>query len=137
MAARTPADDEQAASARSPLNDPHRQVFRREGDYWTIEYGGTIARIRDSVGLRHIAFLLRRAGETIPSTELIRVPSVPPPDAREVERARVTATRAIRAALHRLGDHHPLLREHFNATIRTGATCSYRPDPRLARRWEL
>ena len=123
-----------------------RQVFRREGEYWTIEYAGTVCRLRDSAGLRHLACLLRRAGERVASAELLAPRGGAEPDALEraeshdavdAERARVTATRAIRAALQRLGKHHPALLEHFKATIRTGAACAYEPDPRLSGRWEL
>jgi hypothetical protein len=35
-------------------------VFRLEGEYWTIAYNGVVCRLRDTVGLRSIAQLLRR-----------------------------------------------------------------------------
>lgn len=53
------------------------------------------------------------------------------------ERARVSVTRVIKAALARIGDHSPELKHHFSSTIRTGTYCSYNPDPRLPTRWEL
>jgi tetratricopeptide (TPR) repeat protein len=52
------------------------------------------------------------------------------------ERARVNVTRAVSEALRRIGRHHPTLGAHLRDTIRTGTTCSYRPDPRLPTRWE-
>jgi tetratricopeptide (TPR) repeat protein len=53
------------------------------------------------------------------------------------ERARLSVTRAIRAALARIGEQSPALGRHLEATIHTGAFCSYIPDPRVPIRWEL
>lgn len=53
------------------------------------------------------------------------------------ERARVSVTRVIKAALNRIADESPELKHHFASTIRTGTYCSYSPDPRLPVRWEL
>lgn len=44
------------------------------------------------------------------------------------ERARVNATRVIRAAIERIEQHHPALGDHLASTIRTGAFCSYDPS---------
>jgi tetratricopeptide (TPR) repeat protein len=33
-------------------------VFRCEGEYWTVSYDGTVARLKDAAGLRYIAQLL-------------------------------------------------------------------------------
>jgi len=53
------------------------------------------------------------------------------------ERARVSATRAIRAAMTRIARHNPALAEHLETTIHTGTYCAYRPESRAAIRWEL
>jgi tetratricopeptide (TPR) repeat protein len=53
------------------------------------------------------------------------------------ERARVSVTRAIRAALARIPEQSPALSEHLDRTIRTGTFCSYVPDPRAAVDWRL
>jgi hypothetical protein len=37
-------------------------VFRHEGDFWTLAYAGRVCRIRDAKGLRHVAFLIRHRG---------------------------------------------------------------------------
>ena len=34
-------------------------LFRREGDYWTVAFGGTVVRMRDAKGLGYLARLLR------------------------------------------------------------------------------
>jgi ActR/RegA family two-component response regulator len=53
------------------------------------------------------------------------------------ERARVSVTRAIRAAIARIREHSNALSEHLERTIRTGTFCSYRPDPHAPIDWQL
>jgi hypothetical protein len=48
-----------------PPAAPPVATLRREGDYWTLDHGGTIARLRHTKGLRYLAELLTR-----PDTEL-------------------------------------------------------------------
>jgi tetratricopeptide (TPR) repeat protein len=55
--------------------------------------------------------------------------------ASNTERARVSATRALRAAIDKISAVHPALGRHLQKTIRTGATCAYEPDPRLPVTW--
>lgn len=43
----------------------------REGDWWTFERGGCIARLKDSVGLRHLAVLLSRPGMEFAALDLV------------------------------------------------------------------
>jgi hypothetical protein len=52
------------------------------------------------------------------------------------ERARTSVFRAIRYAIDRLARIAPTLAEHLRHSIRTGSTCSYRPDPTAPIRWE-
>jgi hypothetical protein len=53
------------------------------------------------------------------------------------ERARVSVTRAIRAAVTRIREHSNALGEHLERTIQTGTFCSYRPDPHAPIDWQL
>jgi tetratricopeptide (TPR) repeat protein len=53
------------------------------------------------------------------------------------ERARVGVTRAIRYAMTRISDHHPVLGEHLNLSIRTGTYCGYLPDRRALAGWRF
>jgi hypothetical protein len=53
------------------------------------------------------------------------------------ERARVSVTRAIRAAIERIAEQEPGLGAHLDATVRTGTFCSYVPDPRAPIHWQL
>ena len=56
--------------------------------------------------------------------------------AAHAERARLNATRAIRAAIANVARVHPSLGRHLVSTIRTGRYCSYTPDPRIPILWE-
>ena len=53
------------------------------------------------------------------------------------ERARVSATKAITAAIDRIATVDAPLGRHLRATIRTGLQCSYQPDPDDERDWIL
>jgi hypothetical protein len=55
--------------------------------------------------------------------------------ASHAERARLNATRAIRAAIANLAAANPALGRHLEATVRTGRYCSYTPDPRAPIAW--
>jgi tetratricopeptide (TPR) repeat protein len=53
------------------------------------------------------------------------------------ERARVNVTRAIRTTIKRIEAEDTSLARHLDASIRTGAFCSYVPEPRSAPEWVL
>ena len=57
--------------------------------------------------------------------------------AAAAERARVNVTRALKAALRRIGEHEPELGRLLGRTIRTGTTCAYQPDPDAPLLWEV
>ena len=44
------------------------------------------------------------------------------------ERARSTVTKVVKAALHRISEHHAALGRHLTVSIKTGTFCSYAPD---------
>ncbi|MBA2633727.1 MAG: AAA family ATPase [Chloroflexi bacterium] len=190
-------------------------TFRREGEYWTIRFGGAPFRVRDMKGMRHLARLLAEPGRELHALDLAAAERPNSPgsgpaveglatdpfadagpvidhEAREeyrrrltelreeldeatawndperaaratseidalthelaaavglggrdrvasspAERARLSVTRAIRAALARIGEQSTALGSHLDATIRTGTFCSYVPDPRAPISWEL
>ena len=143
-----------------PQRRPPGNVFRLEGEYWTIAYGDALYRLRNTAGLRCLAYLLRRPGDKVAATELARIACTPNgrrggpeqrrttrPEharrgrparlgmARHAELARVKTTRSIRAAMQRIGAHDASLITHLRATIKTGVLCSYSPDPRLPVEW--
>ena len=111
------------------------QVFRHEGDYWTISYAGTTVRLRDAVGVRYLARLLARPNEFVPVEELLAAVRGTTAADADAEAARSTVTKRIRDALRRVAEHHPLLGYHLRAGIRTGARCVYVSDPAEAWTW--
>ena len=195
---------------------PGLGVFRREGDYWLLEFEGRTVRVRDLKGMHYLAQLLAYPGREFHALDLVAAESVGVAqsesgvtaglermalgDAGEMldesakdayrgrlaeieddiaqaralgdteresqadaerdflvrelkhavglggrdrrassaaERARVGVTRAIRYAMARIGDHHPVLGEHLNLAIRTGTYCGYLPDPRAVAAWKV
>jgi hypothetical protein len=53
------------------------------------------------------------------------------------ERARVAVRKAITVAIDRVGTVDPALSRHLRASVRTGLTCSYDPDPDAPVEWVL
>jgi non-specific serine/threonine protein kinase len=53
------------------------------------------------------------------------------------ERARINVTRAIKAAVRRIAEHEPELGHLLRGTVRTGAACSYHPDPGQPLDWDV
>jgi len=207
-------------AAAATASEVARNVFRREGEYWTVAFDGSVVRLKDAKGLRHLAQLLARPGREFHAVDLEvaegRAATAPPasragggdpelqvrPDlgdagtlldatakaayqarlaelraeleeaergndparaasarqeldflvgelaravglggrdrraASHAERARLNATRAIRAAMANLARANPALGRHLAATIRTGRYCSYTPDPRAPIAWD-
>ncbi|MGH2546166.1 MAG: ATP-binding protein, partial [Actinomycetota bacterium] len=199
-----------------PEKVPQPNLFRREGEYWTIAYEEESFRLRDLKGLRYLARLLGEPGREFHVLDLVTMESgaaggpggrgepgltVTRPtglgplldagakeayrrrlrdleeeieEAREdgdparalrlererefliaelaravglggrdrktaapAERARVSVTRAIRAALTRIREHNRTLSNHLDRTVRTGTYCSYQPDPRAPADWRV
>jgi hypothetical protein len=205
------------AAAAAP--EASRNVFRREGEYWTVVFDGSVVRLKDAKGLRHLARLLAHPGREFHATELEAAQSPPSPAtvgsggraggdqlvvrrdlgdagalldatakaayqarltelraeleeaegfndparatkarqemdflvaelgravglggrdrraASHAERARLNASRAIRAAMAHLARANPALGRHLAATVRTGRYCAYLPDPRAPIAW--
>ena len=109
------------AAPERPVS-PLANVFRKEGDYWTISYGGTVFRLKDTKGLSYIAELLRHPGQELDAADLVAVAS-------SAERARWVATKRIKEALRKIRASHPALGRELAARIKTGRVCSYTPDP--------
>src|SRR5437660_11663887 len=122
-----------SASSRRSLGEaarsPPGQIFRREGEYWTIIYRGTLFRLRDSKGLRYLAHLLSHPGEHIRCGDLIAVAGGRTGETEpNAERARVAATKRIKASVAKIGVLHPALAAHLSTRIKTGYFCLYTGD---------
>jgi tetratricopeptide (TPR) repeat protein len=53
------------------------------------------------------------------------------------ERARLSVTRAIKAALQKISEHHTSLGDVLGHSVRTGLFCGYVPDPRVPISWRF
>jgi hypothetical protein len=62
-----------------PDREPGRQVFRRDGELWTIASGGKEIRLRDMRGLHYLATLLREPGREFRATDLVSLAGALPP----------------------------------------------------------
>src|SRR5206468_9035038 len=47
---------------QAPAPSSPREVFRREGDYWTLSWHTHVVRLKDAKGLHYIAYLLAHPG---------------------------------------------------------------------------
>ena len=57
-----------ASTSAKPAN-----MFRNEGEYWTVSYEGRVSRFKDSKGLRYLAYLLAHPYSEFRATALARV----------------------------------------------------------------
>jgi hypothetical protein len=69
--ARAVVDPETAASGVAAAVATSANVFVREGQYWSLAYGGVVARVRDSKGMRDIARLLAAQGRGVAAVDLV------------------------------------------------------------------
>ncbi|HEU5385395.1 MAG TPA: AAA family ATPase [Streptosporangiaceae bacterium] len=90
------------AGGRPPAG-PADHVFRRDGEVWTLRYGGREIRLRDSKGLRDLHALLTRPGTAVAALDLAGATpgqALATPDTGEVLDAQ--ARSAYRQRLHEL-----------------------------------
>lgn len=84
--------DQRASFIEVPATPAERgNVFRLDGEYWTLTYRGRTSRAADSKGLRDIATLLARPGQELHVADLIA--TTDPPTAPEDAHARSTMLR--------------------------------------------
>jgi signal transduction histidine kinase/CheY-like chemotaxis protein len=60
-----------AAEPRGVIHSVSSRLFRREGDYWTVAYAGTVCRLKDSKGLHYLARLLAQPHDEMHALDLI------------------------------------------------------------------
>jgi len=58
------------AAAPAAVPQGSRNIFRREGEYWTVAYQGSVVRLKDAKGLCHLARLLTHPGREFHATDL-------------------------------------------------------------------
>ena len=131
----------------SDSGPPQTGIFALTGEFWTVGYGGVNCSLRNSLGLTYLQRLLQHPGEEFHALdlmgaekvaveskeiqrELLRSLGLRGRDRRagsEAERARINATRHLRAAIERIAEHHDALGKLLGESIRTGTFCSYLP----------
>lgn len=110
--------------------------LRREGEVWALTCGDATVRVRDAKGLRYLAFLLERPGESIAASDLLR--EVGGGDGGvSREHARLSVRKAIAAAVARLDELHPVAVAPLRAVLHTGLVCRYEPTPATTVRWTI
>lgn len=60
-------------SAPAATPDPIPAVFRQQGDFWTLEFGGHVAHLAALKGLHHLVQLLATPGREVLAAELMAV----------------------------------------------------------------
>jgi tetratricopeptide (TPR) repeat protein len=127
-------------------------IFRKEGDYWTISFAGLVLRLRDTMGMHYISRLIANPGMKFSAQDLAasarktklkrggqRKTQSSRSDDRSHgdrvdqndvarERARQMVTKRIKDATAKIRQTHPDLARHFATRIRTGYTCTYVED---------
>jgi hypothetical protein len=54
--------------------DPSTNVFRCEGDFWTVAHAGVVARVKDTKGMRLLALLLESPGRELHALDMVAGP---------------------------------------------------------------
>ena len=60
-----------AGDAEPSVRAAQKGVFRKEGEYWTVGYGGKAFRLKDTKGLGYLAHLLRHPGAEFHVLDLV------------------------------------------------------------------
>lgn len=64
--------NQQQATTAGPV------TLEREGGYWAVRHGGTVARLPDSLGLRYLDLLIRNPGRELAALDMIQLASATP-----------------------------------------------------------
>jgi hypothetical protein len=132
-------------------------VFRREGDYWTICFRGSMCRLRDTIGMHYLGRLLANPGMDFSAQDLVTVAQKASERRGRIrkahlsrengrshhendedafrERARLMVTKRIKDVIGRIRDANPELARHLATSIRTGYSCSYIADENHREAW--
>lgn len=103
-------DNRSGAVAEQPVGTPDKESppgFFRDGDGWTIEFGGRRVVVKNCLGMGYIQSLLAKPGVPIPATELDGLE----PGMASSEQPVIDA-QELRETRNRLGEIDEELREH-------------------------
>ncbi len=101
-------------------------VFRREGDFWTVTYAGRSVRLKDARGLQFLSVLLRRQGEEVHALDLVDGRATGA--ASDAERARKAVSSRVSDSIARIRKENPELGAHLGNSVRLGLLCRYEPE---------
>jgi hypothetical protein len=134
-------------------------IFRKDGDYWTISFEGSVLHLRDTRGMHYIGRLVANPGTDFSVQDLAagahkanlkrrgrKKPRSPAGNGRANgahddqydaarERARLMVTKRIKDAIAKIRLTHPELARHLATCIRTGYTCTYVSDDAHPNSW--
>lgn len=135
-------------------------IFRKEGDYWTISFTGSVFRLRDTMGMHYVSRLVANPGMDFSTQDLAagthkttskqrrsKKPRFASSSGRRArgthddhedaarERARLMVTKRIKDTIAKIRLTSPELARHLATCIRTGYTCSYVDDDDLPNAW--
>lgn len=125
---------EEAGEAHALLDEQARAAYKRQLEDLREQLAEAEAfndRDRAAALAREIEFLSRELARAVGLHGRAR------PGSTRAERARLNVTRAIRSAIRRIAAANRDLGLYFDTTIRTGAYCSYQPDPRVPVTWSF
>jgi hypothetical protein len=95
----------EAGSAAPERRSRERRVLRRDGEYWTIVFNGQLVRLRDTLGLRWLARLVRRPNQVFRAIDLAGSDDLGGPAiASRAPSALPEATLAVRTGLGDAGE---------------------------------
>ncbi len=146
-------------TSASPQLSLGSNLFRKEGDFWTVSFEGSVFRLRDTMGMHYISRLVANPEMEFSAQELVagahranhrhlgkrnhqlsmsngRAESnLEVNDDLARERARLMVTKRIKDVITKIRLTHPELARHLATSIRTGYTCAYINEDERSGRW--
>jgi hypothetical protein len=106
-----PSDRPPLHVSAKPRPSAESNIFRREGEYWTIAYDGTDFRLKDAKGLHYIAHLLSHPGLEVHVADLVAAMGKRQVDPAAKSYCRMSKTQLAELHLQvsRLGTAGPML----------------------------
>ena len=98
---------------------------------WCVGPDGHTRQVTAMPGLEYLRLLLHQPGRDLSADDLAQADAAPDP------RRRIIVRQAIATALSRLDMVDPEVSGELRATIRTGLSCRYDPDPLRPTAWHL
>ena len=98
---------------------------------WCVGPDGHTRQVTAMPGLEYVRLLLQQPGRDLSADDLAQGDATPDP------RRRIIVRQAIATALSRLDMVDPEVAGELRATIRTGLSCRYDPDPLRPMAWHL